>query len=172
MPAIATTTFRLDPAPDRHRLTLRGRADAREAACATLGIAAPEPSRSSSSGTLDVLSLGPDEWLLLAAGEMPDLVAPLADIPHGCVDVSDRQLGFTASGAALLEVLNAGCALDLALDAFPLGMCTRTLLFKTEIVLWRRADGMFHLEVARSFASYLLACLAEAAGHHGDTIAA
>ena len=51
-------------------------------------------------------------------------------------------------------LLNAGCPLDLDRHAFPVGMCTRTLLQKTEIVLWRIAENVFHLEVARSFAPY------------------
>jgi heterotetrameric sarcosine oxidase gamma subunit len=35
-------------------------------------------------------------------------------------------------------------------------------LGKTEIVLWRRAQASFHLEVWRSFAAYLAAFLEEA----------
>jgi sarcosine oxidase subunit gamma len=58
--------------------------------------------------------------------------------------------------------LSAGCPLDLDLAAFPIGACTRTVLGKTEIVLWRRAQDSFHLEVWRSFATYLTAFLSEA----------
>jgi sarcosine oxidase, subunit gamma len=42
-------------------------------------------------------------------------------------------------------------------------MCTRTVLAKAEIVLWRRAHDSFHLEVWRSFAGYVSGVLAEAA---------
>lgn len=48
-------------------------------------------------------------------------------------------------------------------SAFPVGMCTRTLLGKAEIVLWRTAPEVFRIEVWRSFAAYLSAFLEEAA---------
>jgi sarcosine oxidase subunit gamma len=60
-------------------------------------------------------------------------------------------------------LLNAGCPLDLDLAAFPVGMCTRTVLAKAEIVLWRTSAEVFHVEVWRSFASYVTEYLAEAA---------
>jgi sarcosine oxidase gamma subunit len=37
------------------------------------------------------------------------------------------------------------------------------VLAKAEIVLWRRAPRLFHVEVARSYAAYLRAFLQEAA---------
>ena len=43
-------------------------------------------------------------------------------------------------------------------------MCTRTVFAKAEIVLWRRAEQRFHLEVARSFAAYVHELLGEIAG--------
>ena len=46
--------------------------------------------------------------------------------------------------------------------AFPVGMCTRTLFGKAEIVLWRTAPRPFRIEVWRSFAPYVLGCLDEA----------
>ena len=49
------------------------------------------------------------------------------------------------------------------LKAFPIGMATRTMFDKAEIVLWRRAATTFHVEVWRSFAPYLAGSLAEAA---------
>ena len=63
--------------------------------------------------------------------------------------------------AALL--LSSGCPLDLDAHAFPVGMCTRTMLAKAEVVLWRTAAEAFHLEVWRSFAPYVTQFLAEAA---------
>ena len=41
-------------------------------------------------------------------------------------------------------------------------MCTRTVFGKAEIVLWRTAAETFRIEVARSFAPYVWACLEEA----------
>lgn len=114
------------------------------------------------------LWLGPDEQLLLAPEQngarlMQALQAGLASVPHSLVDVSHRQTGFEVSGLAARRLLNAGCPLDLADPAFPIGMCTRTLFEKSEIVLWRTAPDTFHIEVARSFAPYLTGLLAEVA---------
>jgi sarcosine oxidase, subunit gamma len=53
--------------------------------------------------------------------------------------------------------------LDLDLSAFPVGMCTRTVLAKAEIVLWRTSQDVFHVEVWRSFADYVSRFLAEVA---------
>jgi sarcosine oxidase subunit gamma len=42
-------------------------------------------------------------------------------------------------------------------------MCTRTMLAKAEIVLWRTGSLEFRVEVWRSFAAYVSQFLAEAA---------
>jgi len=59
-------------------------------------------------------------------------------------------------------VLNTGCPLDLSLDEFPVGMCTRTIFGKSEIVLWRTSAAGFRVEVWRSFAAYVWRMLEEA----------
>jgi sarcosine oxidase, subunit gamma len=51
----------------------------------------------------------------------------------------------------------------LDLGEFPVGMCTRTVLAKADIVLWRIRDDAFHLEVWRSFAGYVTGLLSEIA---------
>ncbi len=128
----------------------------------------PTPCRASVSGQLAALWLGPDEWLLVApADEAPALTAAAitatADYPASIVDVSHRSVTLEVSGPRATDALNAFCALDLDARAFPPGMCTRTLFGKAEIVLWRTGPDTFRLDVARSFASYVQACLAEAA---------
>jgi len=149
------------------RLILRGRANAIAAATIPLGFALPlQPCRSVTVGARNALWLGPDEWLILAPSADP--IAPalshaMQSHPHALVDVSHRQCALQLTGAGATETLNAGCPLDLDDTAFPIGMCTRTVLAKSEIVLWRRATETFHLEIARSFAPYVRAFLLEAA---------
>jgi sarcosine oxidase subunit gamma len=114
------------------------------------------------------LWLGPDEWLLIAEGADAGTIAGVLEsvlegTAHSLVDVSHRQIGLIASGPAAARVVNAGCPLDLSLEAFPVGFATRTLFDKAEIVLWRRAEAVLHIEIWRSFAPYLAASLAEAA---------
>lgn len=146
--------------PPISRLIFRGRISTIGRVAAAFGVEpAMEPCRAAVSGERAALWLGPDEWLLLAKeGEAPAIVERLANalapLSYSLVDVSHRQVGLKVSGDHAEAILNAGCPLDLHRHAFPVGMCTRTLLQKTEIVLWRVAETAFHLEVARSFAPY------------------
>jgi len=119
---------------------------------------------------LAALWLGPDEQLLLGP-ERCDIAAALEPalraLPHSLVDVSHRQTALEASGPHATVLLNAGCPLDLDPSAFPVGMCTRTVLAKAEIVLWRTRQDQFHIEVWRSFADYVSSFLAEVARELG-----
>jgi sarcosine oxidase, subunit gamma len=121
--------------------------------------------RAAVNGEQAALWLGPDEQLLLGP-EGVDLAATLGpalhELPHSLVNVSHRQTALEVSGPHATIVLNAGCPLDLDLSAFPVGMCTRTVLAKAEIVLWRTSTEVFHVEVWRSFAAYVSQFLAEA----------
>lgn len=170
-PIIATAARALPPGagalvsvalvPSATRLSFRGGPEASEACAAAFGC--PLPREACRAATVDgraALWLGPDEWLLLAPE--PDtaaLVARIADglaaVPHALVDISHRQVGFAIAGAQAATLLNTGCPLDLDASAFPVGMCTRTVLAKCDIALWRPAADRFHLEVARSFADYV-----------------
>jgi sarcosine oxidase subunit gamma len=127
-----------------------------------LGIALPVvPCRSAGDASLAALWLGPDEWLLLSANAVDDWVASLqarlGDALCSLVDVSHRQVALeVVDGRIGAETLLAsGCALDLSIASFPVGMSTRTMYDKAEIVLWRRAPDRFHVEVWRSFARYV-----------------
>ncbi len=161
--------FAIMDAPPADRFVLRGPEAARMACARAFG--AELPARlgpAGQSGERAALWLGPDEWLLIAeGGSVETLAAALEDglvgLPHSLVDVSHRQVGLIVSGAAAARVLNAGCPLDLRLKSFPVGMATRTLFDKAEIVLWRLGDTEFRVEVARSFSPWLAAALAEAA---------
>jgi sarcosine oxidase subunit gamma len=67
------------------------------------------------------------------------------------------------SGAHAASILSGACPLDLDRGEFPVGMCTRTVLAKADIVLWRTREDAFHLEVWRSFAGYVTGLLREIA---------
>jgi sarcosine oxidase subunit gamma len=166
-PALAATAH-VHVLPAAQRFVLRGDGAARAAAEGALGVPVPQQAcRAGSNATRAALWLGPDEWLLLAPAadrQAEDaLQGALAGLAHSLVDVSHRQVGLAVSGPAAERLLNAGCPLDLDTRAFPVGMCTRTMLSKAEIVLWRTGAQEFRLEVWRSFAPYVTAYLAEAA---------
>jgi sarcosine oxidase subunit gamma len=150
------------------RLILRGGEDAARAA-AVFGPPPPlEPLRAVERGPRAAIWQSPDEWLLLAEDAEPaklieTLEAALGEIPHGLVDASHRQAALEVAGAGAARLLNAGVPLDLGLSAFPLGMATRTILTKADVLLWRRASDRFRLEFGRSYSAYVVDILAQAA---------
>lgn len=155
--------------PPAARYVLRGGPQVRSAAQAALGFTIQEIAcRAGGGGERAALWLGPDEWLLIApvrlALALPALLhRALGDLPHSLVDVSHRQVALAVSGPQAATLLAAGCPLDLDASAFPVDMCTRTMLAKAEIVLWRTGSLEFRVEVWRSFAAYVSQFLAEAA---------
>ena len=170
---VLTGSVALTALPPASRHILRGRPRAVLAAGAAFGAALPQ--QACRAVAIEhgraALWLGPDEWLLLASpADGPALAAALghamAGLPHSLVDVSHRQVGIEAAGPEAAAALNAGCPLDLDETAFPVGMCTRTVLAKAEIVLWRTEPDVFRVEVWRSFADYVWLLLEEASREH------
>lgn len=157
---------RCHPAAVTARFSLRLPDNAIAPAAAALGLDLATPiNRATSDGERTAIRLGPDEFLLLlpqaAARELPAaLDTSLPDGKFALVDIGHRQTGFVLEAAAAAAMLNAGCPLDLDPAAFPVGMATRTVFLKAEIVLWRQAETRFHIEVWRSFAPYLWDLLA------------
>jgi sarcosine oxidase subunit gamma len=156
--------------PTAMRFILHGDARVRAAAAPVWGAAfAEEPCRAMLGDGRATLWLGPDEYLLLGADAASEIAAAdalersLSDMPHALVNISHRQFALELSGSHAATILSGACPLDLDLDEFPVGMCTRTVLAKADIVLWRTGDGTFHLEVWRSFGGYVTALLKEIA---------
>jgi sarcosine oxidase subunit gamma len=149
------------------RFVLRGGEPVRAAAERALALSVPTLAcRAGVAGERAALWLGPDEWLLVAApGDALDsqLAGALAGLPHSLVDVGHRQVALAVRGPHAATLIASGCPLDLDARAFPVGMCTRTMLGKSEVVLWRTAPEEFRLEVWRSFVAYVARLLAEAA---------
>jgi sarcosine oxidase, subunit gamma len=154
--------------PPRARFIVRGGSDVADAASGALGFALPTTAcRAESAGDVVALWLAPDEWLVIG----PDvahqalseaLSEAFGSMPHSLVDVSHRNAALLVSGPKATFVLAHGCPLDLDLRAFPVGMCTRTIVGRTEAVLWRQDEDVFHVEVWRSFMAYLVGFLDEA----------
>ena len=149
------------------RFVLRADEAARRAVAAAFKVDLPEKINSAAAQAgRAALKLGPDEWLLLAPQADGPIVAgslagALAQGAASLVDVSHRQIGLVVSGQRATSLLNGAMPLDLDETAFPVGMATRTVLDKAEIVLWRVGARRFHLEVGRSFAPYVTALLDE-----------
>jgi sarcosine oxidase, subunit gamma len=172
MPALVPSGA-VRPLPPASRFVLRGAPAVMAAAAKALDLnisdtACRSATRGQPNSEWAALWLGPDEQLLLApVPDGEDITARLRDslsaLPHSLVDVSHRQVAIEISGPTAQTLLNSGCPLDLHISAFPTGMCTRTVLGKVDIVLWRRGASTFHVEVWRSFAGYATRFLAESA---------
>ena len=167
-PALIRESPWLRSLPAACRWVLRGGEEVRAAAEGALGVGVPaQACRAGVAGERAALWLGPDEWLLIAPLTQSDLATglerALSPWPHSLVDVSHRQAALVVHGAAAATLLASGCPLNLEAAAFPVGMCTRTMLAKAEVVLWRLGACEFRIEVWRSFAPYVSHYLAEAA---------
>ncbi len=166
-PLVPSSAVRL--LPPAARFSLRGAPPVMAAAGAALSLSISDIAcRSASNSHWAALWLAPDEQLILAPVAAGEAVAgqlreALSALPHSLVDVSHRQIAVEVSGSTAQTALSAGCPLDLHVASFPIGMCTRTILGKADIVLWRTSADSFHVEVWRSFADYLTRFLAEAA---------
>jgi sarcosine oxidase subunit gamma len=169
VPQVPSTEW-LRAVPPATRFILHADARARSAAASVWGAAfSEEACRAIVQGSRATLWLGPDEYLLLGADESEQepaaeaLERALGDIPHALINISHRQFALEVTGPHAATLLNGGCPLDLDLSEFPVGMCTRTVFAKADIVLWRTGEESFHVEVWRSFGAYVTGLLSEIA---------
>jgi sarcosine oxidase subunit gamma len=150
------------------RFSFRGDHEAAQRASKAFGVTLPLALlKAETNGTRTAISLGPDEWLLIAedgvAQSLADEIAKaLGTHFHSLVDISHRNTGFDVSGAEAATLLSTGNPLDLHISAFPVGMATRTIFSKAEIVIWRKSADTFHVEIWRSFLPFMWGLLEEA----------
>ncbi len=150
------------------RFSLRVGADERDALSSALSV--PLPARigqCSRQGETEILSLGPDEWLVLAseskaAGIMEACAAIYADAPHSLTDISDREVTLLVEGPKADELMTLGCPRDL--DHLPEGEARRTVFDGVSVVLWRDGLQRFRIDVWRSFAPHVMSLLTTGCG--------
>jgi len=140
------------------RLVLRARGDL-AALNAALGVALPTViGRRAVTGGLQVLCLGPDEWMLHLPPDQVAAVKAACDAlagqhPHSLVDVSGRELTLLIEGQRAAELLTIGCARDI--EAIPVGQGRRTAFDGVTVILWRDEASAFRLDVWNSFAPHV-----------------
>jgi sarcosine oxidase subunit gamma len=156
---------KVTPLPPAERVSLRAPADSVISLSRALGVTLPQkPKTSAAKAGRIALWLGPDEWLVIdEAGK--DLLADCARAKalHSAVGISHRNVAIAVVGPAAEACVGAGCPQDLSLAVFPVGACSRTVLGKAEIVLYRMAEDAFRVECWRSFSDYVFTFLSEAA---------
>ena len=119
------------------------------------------------SGLVDVLCIGPTDWLVI--GHDPDsgalsrrLGTALLGSPLRATDMSQGLSRVEVEGPEVREFLLKGCSLDLHPECFPQGRCARTRLAGIPTVLHCRNSSRFEGIVAASYQEYLLAWIADA----------
>jgi sarcosine oxidase subunit gamma len=149
--------------PDLVQVDLRANAEL------TRRLSIPFPSRPNTYATgtsVDVLWLGPDEWLLAGPAEasrdlLVDLAQALAGEHHSLVDVSAARAVLELSGPGVLGLLSKGCGLDLHPRSWHAGDCAQTLLARVPVILQQRDDAT-RIFVRPSLGDYLVDWLLDA----------
>lgn len=129
-----------------------------------------DPGTSMRSAQLEVLWLGPDEWLAVAhPGSRPDLYEELrlaTGSAPAAVDVSAQRTCVAISGATAAELLSRGCAVDLHPSVSPAGTCVQTLLARAGVILLVDGPSQYRLLVRSSFADYVARWLCDAGAEY------
>lgn len=138
-----------------------------EGTAAALGLPT-EPNTWVALGEREALWLGPDEWLVTAdvdpAAEVArDVDARLARTSRSVLDVSANRVVIELVADDRLDLLSAGCGLDLHPRSWRAGMCAQTLLANVAVLLQER-DGATRIFLRPSFAGHLASWCTAVAG--------
>lgn len=156
----------LTPLDECERISLRAEQKALAGLSKAIGIKLPtNPGSTTTKSGVSALWIGPDEWFV-TANEGTGLEKKINAVKSGlysAVAIDHRNTGLTVAGPKAVNALNSGCSRDLSLEAFPVGTCSRTVLAKAEVILWRLAEDEFRLECWRSFSDYVWKYLMDAA---------
>lgn len=176
--AALTPALTASELPFRSQLTVRGSdPDAIAAMGSALGVRFPTVACTFTAGSgrfgdVEVLWLGPDEFLVVAS---PDLRIPIEEVLRGAlgtsrgsvVDTSAQRTTVVLEGPHVRDVLAHGCSVDLHPSSAPEGTCVQTLLARTGIILQVTGADRFTVLVRSSFAEYLAAWLSDACVEYG-----
>lgn len=170
----APGSIRLGELPFLAQLTLRAEAPAaRQALAAALDCPLPVvPNTTAGNGKVDVIWMGPDEWLAVTPGERrgaleAELGAAVDGHHASVVDVSAQRTIIELAGAAARDVLQKGCSLDLHPRSFGPGRCAQTALARAPVILEPRSEEpAYRLFIRASFSEYLAEWLLDAAAEY------
>jgi sarcosine oxidase subunit gamma len=118
-----------------------------------------------SANDVTALWLGPESWLLVSSRAFDGFAArrnALQAAGGALFDVSASRVAYAVGGVRALDVLAAGCPLDLHPDVFTPGRCAQSLFARVS-ALYCRADEGVVVMVPRSFGRDVWHGLREAA---------
>lgn len=146
--------------PEAARFNLRIDPGHFAAASDAFGLSLPSViGQGAQDGARRALCLGPDEWVLCAAGSDRDEITAAfsrlyAEVPHSLVEISDREIAVILEGAHAVTLLAVGCPVDV--ESFAVGTGARTIFDGIQVVLYRDGRDRFTLEIWRSFLPHVL----------------
>jgi sarcosine oxidase, subunit gamma len=130
---------------------------------------------------LQLLWMGPDEWLLVASSQAADrhldkLAKAVQSLHVALVDVSESRTVIRLDGMHARSVLNKGCSIDLHPRAFVPDRVVGTRLARCHVILHQTQgeptapSPVYEIYVHRSFSEYLWSWLEDAASEYGYDI--
>ena len=131
------------------------------AARSVLGQDLPLEANTMSIDKHHVYWLGPDEWLIVTAGEdsmelLTELRRALAKQHTAVTDVSGGNILLRLSGDNAHEILANGCTMDFHTGVFPIGHCAQSGLAKALVLIGHIDERpTYEIIVRRSFSEYL-----------------
>ena len=168
---------RLRELPFLTQLSLRVDPSGPGAAVAAAVLGTPLPTQpctaAATAGDIEVLWLGPDEWLVIAPQRSEALRGALSSAlsGHGAViDVSAQRTTLHLAGPRARDLLAHGCSIDLHPAVARQGLCVTTLLALAGVTLLVRSDTAddYWILVRSSYAAYLAGWLVDACAEYRD----
>jgi sarcosine oxidase subunit gamma len=122
--------------------------------------------RAVAASGVEAIWLGPDEWLVVSAGDGPEVAAALETVvrPHGgtVVDVTAHRTVLEIRGPRARDILSSGTSVDLHPRAFAVGQAVQAPLARVDVILCRVDGDAWRVFVRTSFARYLVEWLTDA----------
>ncbi len=161
----ANSVVTIETAPLASRVSFRGEKTGIKSFETAIGFKLPtKAGETTKKAKKHALWIGPDEWFIFDEQNIDTSMVPrLPNKNFSAVDVSHRNMAFIVSGDGAENTLNAACPRDLSLKGFPVQTCSRTILDKAEVILYRTSKNTFRVECWRSFAPYVWAYLLDGA---------
>ena len=129
-----------------------------------------------------ILSLAPDEWLIVNESGKGDLYEKrlrkeLQDKHASVTPVGEGRIVIRLTGNNARDLLAKGCPLDLHPNIFSPGQCAQTLLARTDMLLHclRPASSnsdIFDIYITRSFSEYAWTWIEDAGREYGIAVVA
>lgn len=157
----------LDPCSIVRIQTWDSAAIAPAAVTEVFGVTWPQKTGTVVCGRVDIICVGPTDWLVLATD--PDatpwlhrLDALFQASTYRATNVSQALIRIEIDGPEMRDLLAKGCSLDLHPPLFPPGRAARTRFAGMSVIVRCTGTSKFQLIVTQSYADFALSWLADA----------